>query len=182
MQAEFKEYMMMIGNSLQTGYALERALRVAEDELSKLFGRESVLVPYIKEMNSKIAVNVQVEQAFKEFAEQTDLEEAVNLAEILSFSKRSGGDYGKHIKNAAMKIEDKLDIQEEIATLISAKRLELKVMCVMPLFILGYISLTSQEFIAPLYGSLIGVSVMTVSLLLYGLMIIIGRKIITINV
>ena len=179
---EFKEYMMLIVASLQTGYSLEKALGHAEAELKKLYSDEIVILPYIHSMNQKIAMNVQLEKAFMEFANLVNLEEAISLAEIISFAKRSGGDYGKNIRETALKIETNLSIKQEIETITTEKRLELKVMSFMPIGILAYITLTSKGFIAPLYGNAIGISLMTACLLIYAVLIIIGKKIIEIEV
>lgn len=179
---EFKEYMMLIVAGLQTGYSLERALKQAEAELNHLFSRDGILTNYVHLMNQKIAMNVQLEKAFMEFAVSTGLEEAVSLADIISFAKRSGGDYGKNIRETALKIEENMAVKQEIETITTEKRLELKVMCVMPLGILAYITLTSSSFIAPLYGNVVGVVLMTCCLIAYGFLIILGRKIIDIKV
>ena len=133
-------------------------------------------------MNQKIAMNIQVEKAFTELAESIQLEEAESLAEIISFAKRSGGDYGKNIRDTAIKIEENLAVKEEIQTITTEKRLELKVMSIMPMGILAYISLTSRGFIAPLYGNLLGVILMTICLFIYGALIVMGGKIIDIKV
>lgn len=182
MSQEFKEYMVLISGGLQAGYALERAMLQGEKELKKLYEIDSILLPYVHVMNQKISMNAQVEKAFEEFAYTIDLDEAKSLAEIISFAKRSGGDYGKHIKNTAAKIEERLSVIQEIDTITTAKRLELKVMCVMPMGILSYIAITSGEFIAPLYGNMLGVLLMSVCLVLYGLIVMVGGKIIDIKV
>lgn len=179
---EFKEYMMLIVAGLQTGYSLERAVKQSEDELIKLYPKESVLLEYVHVMNQKISMNMQIEKAFGEFSRAIDLEEAVSLSEIISFAKRCGGDYGRHIRETAIKIEDNISVKQEIETITTEKRLELKVMCVMPIMILAYISLTSPDFISPLYGNAIGICLMTVCLVVYGLLIMLGRKIIDIKV
>ncbi len=179
---EFKEYMMLIVSGLQAGYSLERAVKQGEEELAKLYPTDSVLLGPVHVMNRKISMNVQLERAFDEFAKEIDLDEAKSLAEIISFAKRSGGDYGRHIRETALKIEDNLSVKQEIETITTEKRLELKVMCVMPIVILAYITLTSESFIAPLYRNLAGAAVMTVCLLAYGTCIFLGRRIIDIKV
>ncbi len=182
MLGEFKEYMMLISTSLQAGYSLERAIKQSEEEHRRLFFKESILLPHIHEMNKRIALNTQVEKAFESFAHDIDIEEAASLSEILSFSKRSGGDYGRHIRNTAIKIEEKIAVKQEIETITTEKRLELKVMCLMPMGILAYVALTSADFIAPLYGNLFGVMIMTLLLVVYGVMVELGQRIIRINV
>ena len=182
MLTEFKEYMMLIVQSLQTGYSLERAVKQSEIELKRLYPNESVLMGYVHIMNQKINMNVQLEKAFMEFAVSTGLEEAISLAEIIAFAKRSGGDYGKNIRETAMKIEDNLAVKQDIETITTEKRLELKVMCVMPIGILAYITITSKGFIAPLYGNVLGAVIMSTCLVAYGFLIMLGKKIIDIKV
>lgn len=179
---EFKEYMMLIVASLQTGYSLEKAVKQGEIELQKLYSDETIILPYIHMMNRKIAMNVQLEKAFLEFAKTINLEEAISLAEIISFAKRSGGDYGKNIRETALKIEANLAVMQEIETVTTEKRLELKVMSIMPIGILAYITLTSKSFIAPLYGNMIGITLMTCCLIAYGALVVLGKKIIEIDV
>ena len=106
----------------------------------------------------------------------------MSLAEIIAFAKRSGGDYGKNIRETAMKIEDNLAVKQDIETITTEKRLELKVMCVMPIGILAYITLTSRGFVAPLYGNLVGIFIMSACLIAYGFLIMLGKKIIDIKV
>ena len=161
---------------------MEKALKQSEKELLRLYPKNSAIINPIHVMNQKIAMNIQVEKAFSELAESIELEEAVSLAEIISFAKRSGGDYGKNIRDTAIKIEENLAVKEEIQTITTEKRLELKVMSVMPMGILAYISLTSRGFIAPLYGNLLGVILMTICLFIYGALIVMGGKIIDIKV
>ena len=57
----------------------------------------------------------------------------------------------------------------------------MKIMGVMPLGILIYIGLTSYEFIEPLYHNLMGVIVMSVSLVLYVACLYIAKRIVTIE-
>jgi tight adherence protein B len=174
--------MMLIVASLQTGYSLERALQNAENEFIRLYTTEAIILPAIHRMNQKLKMNMQLEKAFMEFAAEIEIEEANSLAEIISFAKRSGGDYGKNIRETALKIEENLAIKEEIETITTEKRLELKVMSGMPLGILAYITITSGSFIAPLYGNPIGVGLMSVCLVAYGLLVMLGRRIIEIRV
>ena len=182
LESEFKEYMMLIVAGLQAGYSLERAVRQSEEELRKLYPQGSILAGQVHIMNQKIAMNVQLEKAFDEFARAISLEEAISLAEIISFAKRSGGDYGRHIRDTAIKIEENISVKQEIETITTEKRLELKVMSFMPMGILAYISLTSPGFIAPLYGNLLGVALMSVCLVAYSLFVLLGRRIIDIKV
>ena len=65
---------------------------------------------------------------------------------------------------------------------MSEKALEQKIMCVIPLGILGFLRLTSPEFLSGMYGNLTGRAVMTVCLLIYAVAYLWGKKIVGIEV
>lgn len=182
MRSEFKELMLLISGSIQAGYSVEKAFFSSEKELATLFGEKSVILPYLHIMNQSVKVNIPIEKAFATMAAEIKLEDARNLAEILSFAKRSGGDYGRYIRSTAIKIEDKISVQQEIETVTTEKRLEMNVMCAMPAGILAYVSVTSGDFIAPLYGNLQGILIMSGCIVLYGAMILIGKRVVRIDV
>ena len=69
-----------------------------------------------------------------------------------------------------------------VDTVIAGKKLEGKIMSVMPFFILAYLNLASGEFIDPLYGNLAGVLVMSAALLVFVGAMAINRRISDIRV
>ena len=77
---------------------------------------------------------------------------------------------------------DKIEVEREVQTVISAKKMEQKIMNVIPVFIILYLNLTSGEFLAPLYGNIFGISVMTGALGAYLAAIKISAKMTAIKV
>ena len=86
------------------------------------------------------------------------------------------------IQNTSMRIGDKVELEREIKTTMSAKRMEQRIMSVMPLFILMYIGLTSPEFLSVLYGNPLGILVMSVCLAAYGGSVLLAKKIVNIKI
>ncbi len=173
--------MLIVASSLQAGYSIETALLTGQVELQSMFS-DSVIIEYINEMNAKIKMNIPFERAFQNMAYQIDFEDAIDLAEILQFAKRGGGDYGAKVRDAAIRIENRVSIKQEINTMTAEKRLELRVMSCMPMAIIGYIALTSEEFILPMYSQPIGRVIMTICLIMYMAFILLGEKIIEIDI
>ena len=98
------------------------------------------------------------------------------------FAKRSGGDFVQIIHGTVESIRDKIQVEEEILTMIAEKRLEQKVMNVIPLFLLLYLDLISPGYLDILYGNLFGIIVMTISLGGYGAAILLSERIAKIEV
>jgi tight adherence protein B len=100
---------------------------------------------------------------------------------VFRIVRRTGGDLTGISKKAARDLADKLDTGNEIAVIISAKKLELRVISVIPAGLIGYMNLTGEDLLDPLYGNVTGVLIMTVCLCVYGAAVLLGRRLIRIE-
>lgn len=179
---ECRELLQLLSSSLQAGYSAERAFVEAEKEMAMLYGKRSRLVPELKKMNRQVLVNRPVEEAFLELTIRCGVDEMGSLGYIFCQAKRAGGDYGELIRSTAEKLEENLRTKQEIQTMTAQKRLELRIMSVMPVGILCYIRITSPDFISALYHNTSGVFIMSICLVVYGAMIALGDRLIRIEV
>lgn len=178
---EFREMLKLISSELRSGHSLENAVMSLDKEIINLCGRNAKLLPGIMYMKRQLQLHKPVEQVISEFAAHYDYEEISNFAYTISYVKRLGGNYIVNISNAASKIEKRLEVKNEIKTLLAEKQFEMKIMGVMPLGILLYIGITSYEFIEPLYYNPAGIIVMSVSLIMYVACLYIAKRIVTID-
>lgn len=164
---EFKDGMQAVSAALLAGYSMENAWREAEKELRELHGEGSLMLTEIQLMNAAVRVNEPLESVLAEFAMRSGCEEIESFAEVLSFAKRSGGDFAKIIRTTVHKLTGRIEVEREISTVLAGKKLEGKVMNVMPMLILAYLTLTSGGFLEALYGNLTGILVMSGALVTY---------------
>lgn len=182
LETEYREMFLSITGSLQTGYSIEKAFEEAGESLKILYGEKSVLIPHVRELNTKVRLRKPVEEAFVELSEKFDNEDLSDFAQIFRFGKRLGGDYVKNIRDTTRRITERVEVRQEIRSAIAQQQMELKIMTVMPLGILGYMKVSAPEFMEPSYGNVIGVAVMTVCLFIYAGAIVLGKKITDIQI
>lgn len=164
---EFKDCMEIIEGNLLAGYALENAFLDAGKEMKELHGEGGLMQAELEKINRSVCMNQPLETVFEEFAQSCKVQEIENFSEILSFAKRSGGNLVGIIQNTVEHIGSKIQIEEEIQTMIAQKKLEQKIMNVMPLFLLFYLDITSPGYLNVLYHNLFGVLFMTFCLIGY---------------
>ena len=164
---EFKDAMQVVTTSLVAGYSMENAWREAEKELLERYGEHALVGKEFEKMNASVRLNMPLEQLLLSFAKESGVEDIVTFAEVFSFAKRGGGDFVRIIGTTTRHMRDKVEIMQEIDTVIAAKKMEQKIMNVVPLGILFYFNMASPDFLAVVYGNLLGVVVMTVSLTAY---------------
>ena len=164
MLEEFREMIGFVSGALNAGYSLENAFWVAKKELGILYGEKSVLISHLEKALRKLKMNTSLEQALLEFSKDCQLEEAENFAQIVAIGKKSGGNLVRIIEKSVHSICLKIETEEEIKTMIAAKKMETRIMILFPALIVLYLRLTNGDYISVLYGNVVGVIVMTVSL------------------
>lgn len=179
---EFKDMMQALSAALLAGYSMENAYRDVERELRQQHGETSLMYVEVRQMNAAIAVNEPIEQVFLEFAKRSGCEEIESFAEVFVFAKRSGGDFVKIIRVAVQKLSGKIDVEKEVATVLAGKKLEGRIMNVMPLVILAYMTFCADDYLDVLYGNLLGVVVMSGVLVGYAAALYLSAHILEIRV
>ena len=78
-------------------------------------------------------MNVVAETALKEFSLRMEDEDVQTFVSAFTMAKRSGGDSMEIIRNVVRQMGEKIDVEREIQTVLSGKRLELKILTAIPL-------------------------------------------------
>jgi len=79
-----------------------------------------------------------------------------NFTDVFKTCKRTGGNLVNVIRNSTNIINDKIEIKEEINTLLAAKKFEQKVLSVMPFIMILILSLTTEDYMAPVFDTIVG--------------------------
>ncbi len=182
LEEQFKDCILSLAASLRTGYSPENAWSEVHREMVLLHGEKSVIVKEIENIRHKLMIKQPLETILEEFGERSRVEDIKNFADVFRIAKRGGGDLVSIISSTAKTISDKADVQREIQTIISAKKLEQKIMIVMPLAILVYMEVFNRGFLDVLYEGVVGRVVMTGCFLMYMAAFFLGEKIVDIGV
>lgn len=133
-------------------------------------------------MASCMSLNIPLEQLLYDFANRSGCEDVQSFCEVFVFAKRSGGDFIQIIHLTALRISEKNELLQAIRTEISGKRMEQKIMNLMPLFILLYVDISFGGYLDGMYHNAFGVTIMTACLAVYMLAYYLSEKIVAIQV
>lgn len=179
---EFKELLQLLMANLQAGYSVENAFKEAQKDYTATYGGNTYLSKELSVIKRGLENNIMLEQLLSNIGERSGVEEIKDFSEIFSIAKKSGGDLNQIMRTIAHTISDKIDVKGEIQTMMSAKKLEQKIMSVIPIFIILYVSITSSEFLAVLYHNSVGIIIMTICLIIYGAAIYLAGRIVDIQI
>jgi tight adherence protein B len=182
LSGQFLDAMRAVSAALLGGYSIENALKEAQKEVGVLHGTGAAMYQELVEINQSVSLCVPIEKLFAEFGERSGVEDISSFAEVFAFAKRSGGDLVKMIEKTTEHMRLKQETEQEIAVAVASRRMEQKVMNVVPLFILAYLKGCSDGYLDAMYGNMFGVLVMTGCLLVYAGSILLSEHFLAIRV
>lgn len=180
---QFKDLLYSLSASMSAGKSLASAFNDAANDMQVLYPDEKT--PIMQETRyivRQIEMGATVEDAIHQFAERAHVDDITNFAEVISTCNRSGGNLIDVVRNTSQIISDKIETKNEIATSISGKKFESRILCMMPIAMVLILSLSSPDYMRPVFTTPTGAVVMTVAIVMFVLAFFIGEKIMDIEV
>lgn len=165
--AQFRDGLQCLLASLEAGYSIENSFVNAAEDLLVMFRQEAPIVRSFRQICRQLGNGANVEELVFEMGEKSGVEEVRNFAGIFVTAKRTGGDLLGVIRSVNALLYQKQEVQREIASVLLAKQLEVKIMKLMPYGILLYFQVFSPSFLTPLYAGVFGRTVMLLVFALY---------------
>ena len=179
---QFRESIQTLSAILKVGYSVENATRETWKEIRPIYKKKTRIIKEYETMVHQLDLNMTAEEVMKQFADRVKEEDVENFVTVFGAAKRLGGDSIAIIRHAADAIGEKMEVEREIQVMLTSKKLEFKIMCVIPFVIILYMRSAFPEFMAVLYGNLAGTLFMTICLMVYLTAYQLGKKMTQIEV
>lgn len=158
---QFRDFLYSLSGSFAAGRHMDEALEEAQRNLADIYG-ESMMETEIAAMCCGIRETGQSELAVIEaFAARSGLDDAEAFAEVFGSCRKTGGDMVAAAGKAAAVIGEKIGIEQEIRTMVSQKKLEGRIIMIMPLLVILFLQTASPDYLSVMYVTLAGRLLMT---------------------
>jgi len=164
---QFKECILSAAASLRAGYAVENAFLESMPDMEMLYGKESMIYGELEYIRRGLVLNITLEELLIDLGQRSGAGEICEFAEVFRIAKRSGGNVSEIIRCSSEIISLRISAEEEIHTLLSSRKMEQKIMNIMPFGILLYIGFSNKGYFDELYHNVPGAAIMTACLLIY---------------
>lgn len=165
LQAEFKDLLYSLSASVSSGRQMSEALIEAEENLALTLPPDSCLLKELHYMCLSIRDNNESDSVLlADFAGRSHCEDIRSFVQVYTTCRNLGGDLEKVISRSCDMITDKMNIKREIEAITSQKKLEGRLIALMPPVMLALMNLVSSSYIEPLYTTIGGRIIMTVAL------------------
>ena len=181
LRKEFQCFLNEMIAALQTGRSIENAFLEAIKDTEKYLEQETIFVMEMKKIGGSMSVGEPLEKLLLDFSMRSHLEEMEYFAEVFLIGKRSGGNLIGIMKNTIRMLQERMDAEEELYTILTEKQVEFYLMSIIPLVILLYLRIGANQLLQSLYGNITGICMMSLCLLIYGGCYLYGKRILEID-
>ena len=141
LRKEFQCFLNEMIAALQTGRSIENAFLEAIKDTEKYLEQETIFVMEMKKIGGSMSVGEPLEKLLLDFSTRSHLEEMEYFAEVFLIGKHSGGNLIGIMKNTIRMLQERMDAEEELYTILTEKQVEFYLMSIIPLVILMYLIL-----------------------------------------
>ena len=135
LRAQFKDLLESLTWSYSAGQNTVEAFRDAESDMKSIYGSGSDIVNEVQIICTGLNNNINIEVLLLDFAKRSGLDDAMSFANVFEVCNRQGGDLKRIVSDTREIINDKIEIEMEIETMLSGSKNELNIMMVMPVII-----------------------------------------------
>ncbi len=162
---QFRDVLYSVSSSIATGRHLPEALSDAKDHMILIYGEDGLMVQeLVKIAQGFFESKDSEEQILLDFSRRTGLEDIANFVEIYFTCRSTGGDMEHVIIKAADSIVEKISIHREIQMLTTQKKFEGKLLTGLPFLVIGFLEITSPDYLSVMYETAIGRVLMATAL------------------
>ncbi len=166
-EIQFRECIMAVATSLKAGYSLENAFAESVNDMKVMFGEKSSIVRELGWLCRGIKNNRSIETVLEGLSKRSGSGVVKDFTDIINIAVLNGGNLIEIISSTANLMNRERQTLEEIADIISGKKMEGKIMSLIPFLMIIYVQLGSPGYFDSFYHNLPGVLIMSVCLILY---------------
>ena len=176
LRVQFFDLLEAMSVAMRAGNPVMRSMQSAREDLILIYPEDSDIITEIDIIIGKFNNAMPVSEAFSDFAERSGLEDIAGFASIYATIEGKSSRADEIVRETQQIIADKMEIEMEIDTLLTAAKSEVNIMLLMPLVILGIIGYAGAGFMDAIYTTGVGRIVSTGGLIVFIFSFIMARK------
>lgn len=177
---QFRDMLDALTTSIGAGKNVNDSFFGVYDDLKLQYDSDAFILKELEVIISGIHNNVAIEDVLEDFGRRSDNEDIMSFANVIKISYRKGGNIKEIIRNTHSILNDKMEISEDIETLVTSNKLEQNIMIAMPIVLIAVIKMMSPEF-ANNFVTPTGIISTTVSLIIFVVAYFIGKAVLNIK-
>ena len=180
LRSEFKDLLESLSASYSAGRNTTDAFRDALTDMTSIYGEHSDIVKEVQIICAGVTNNINVENLLLDFANRCGIDDVMSFANVFDACNRQGGDLKRIVNETRDVINDKIEVEMEIETMIAGNKNELNIMMVMPVVIVIMLRMLGEGTVNA--NNFVNIIVKIVCIGIFVLSYVIGKKIVDIKI
>lgn len=177
---QFRDMLEALTTSLGAGKNVNDSFFSVYEDMKVQYDSDAYILKELEVIISGIHNNVAIEDVLQDFGNRSDIDDVKSFANVFKISYRKGGNIKDIIRNTHSILSDKMEIAEDIETLVTSNKMERNIMIIMPIALIGVIKMMSPEFAAN-FVTPTGIISTTVSIVIFVVAYFIGKAVLDIK-
>ncbi len=177
---QFRDMLDSLATSLNSGKNVIDSFQSVDQDLRMQYEESAYILYELKVIMTGIYNNMDIETLLADFGMRSGVEDIQSFANVFQICYRQGGNLKEVIRNTHSIINDKMEIESEIKTMVASNDLQQKIMIVIPIFLVGVIKVMSPEFAAN-FTTATGIAATTFAIAMFVIAYFVGKKILDIK-
>ena len=181
LRIQFRDMLDSLTTSLNAGMNVTDSFINVYEDLKVQYDEDAYIIRELEVILESIRNNIDIEDALMDLGVRSGIDDIKSFANVFKLSYRKGGNIKDIIRNTHEIISEKMEIEEDIKSMVSSNKREQNMMTVMPVGIVGIIKLMSGDFGAN-FSTGIGVLSTTIGVVIFVISYFLGKSILDIKV
>ena len=178
---QFRDMLEALTTSLGAGKNVNDSFFGVYEDLKVQYQSDAYILKELEVIISGIHNNVAIEDVLEDFGKRSGNDDILSFANVFKISYRKGGNIKDIIRNTHSILSDKMEIAEDIETLVTSNKMEQNIMILMPIALISVIKMMSPEFAAN-FVTPTGIISTTVSIVIFVVAYFIGKSVLDIKI
>lgn len=180
LKIQFREMLEALNTSLGAGKNVVDSFHAVYDDLKVQYDEGAFILNELEIILSGMANNVDIEDLLLDFGTRSGNDDIYSFANVFKICYRKGGNIKDTIRNTHSILSDKMEISEEIETVVTSNKTEQNVMILMPIALIGAMKFMSPDF-ATNFTTPIGIASTTIAVVMFVAAYLVGKSVLDIK-
>ena len=181
LNSQFRDMLDGITTAIGAGNNVMNSFHSVYTDLKVQYAENAYIIQELEIILSGMQSNFDIEDMLEDFGNRSGNDDIISFANIFRICYRKGGDLKQVLRSTHEILSQKMEIKEDIETIVSGSKLDQMILIVMPIALIGIIKIMSPEM-AVNFVSTTGIISTTIAIGLFIASYVIGKIVMDIKI
>ena len=177
---QFRDMLEALTTSLNAGKNVTDSYISVYEDLKVQYPEDAFILNEVKCIISGMNNNIAIEDVLFDFGNRSGNDDIISFANVFAICYQKGGNINDTIKTTHEILSDKIEIREDIETVVTSGKSEQNMMLVMPIILIAMIKMMSSTFAAN-FTTPVGIVATSIGIVMFVVSYFVGQKILDIK-